>query len=151
MIDASAQQSSGAGGEYMPLRSVVAMLGILSITFTFGCGGRSSSVRASGVVEMDEIDVASFEGGRIVRLNVAESDSVRAGDTLAVLHRSELTAQVEAQVAEANRLSAQSQEVKTGPRAEDIRIARATWPRPAASSTSRRNSSPAPAPCSSRT
>src|SRR5262249_16640289 len=108
----------------MSLRSAVAILGIATVAIT-GCGSRSSSIRASGVVEMDEIDVASLEGGRSVRLTVVESDSVRAGDTLAVLQRSELIAQVQAQAAEANRVAAQSLEVKTGPRVEDIRIARA--------------------------
>lgn len=34
-----------------------------------GCGGQRPYVRASGVVEMDEIDVASLEGGRVVRLS----------------------------------------------------------------------------------
>lgn len=90
-----------------------------------GCGGRPSYVRASGVVEMDEIDVASLEGGRIVRLHANEGDSVRAGDTLAVLQRGELAAQVQAQAAQAGRAAAQSLEVKAGPRAEEVRMARA--------------------------
>ncbi len=54
-----------------------------------------------------------------------EGDAVRAGDTLAILHRGELAAQVEAQVAQAGRAAAQSSEVRSGPRAEEIRIARA--------------------------
>jgi HlyD family secretion protein len=90
-----------------------------------GCGDRSGAVRASGVMEMDEVDVASLEGGRIVRLEADEGDSVRIGDTLAVLGRGELVAQVEAQVAQAGRAAAQSQEVATGPRAEEVRRARA--------------------------
>ena len=106
-----------------PAASVL-ILGVL-LLFAPGCGGRSSHVRASGVVEMDEIDVASLEGGRIVRLAVDEGDPVRAGDTLAVLQRGELVAQVEAQIAQAGRAAAQSLEVTTGPRAEEVRIARA--------------------------
>lgn len=90
-----------------------------------GCGGQRPYVRASGVVEMDEIDVASLEGGRVVRLSADEGDSVRVGDTLAVLQRGELAAQVATQVAQAGRAAAQSLEVARGPRAEDIRIARA--------------------------
>jgi HlyD family secretion protein len=74
---------------------------------------------------MDEIDVAPLEGGRIVRMQADEGDTVRAGDTLAVLQRAELAAQVEAQVAQAGRAAAQSLEVRSGPRAEEIRIARA--------------------------
>ena len=108
-------------GECVPPRppASVLILGVLSL-FTLGCGGRSSHVRASGVVEMDEIDVASLEGGRIVRLAVDEGDPVRAGDTLAVLQRGELVAQVEAQIAQAGRAAAQSLEVTTGPRAEEL-------------------------------
>ena len=91
-----------------------------------GCGNGTSHVRASGVVEMDEVDVASLEGGRVVLLAADEGDTVRAGDTLAVLQRGELAAQVQAQAAQVGRAAAQSREVATGPRAEEIRIARAT-------------------------
>lgn len=98
---------------------------LLLVFLVPGCSDRSGSVRASGVVEMDEVDVASLEGGRIVRLLADEGDSVRFGDTLAVLGRGELVAQVEAQVAQAGRAAAQSQEVATGPRAEEVRRARA--------------------------
>jgi len=90
-----------------------------------GCSDRAGTVRASGVVEMDEVDVASLEGGRIERLLVDEGDSVQVGDTVAVLQRGELVAQVQAQIAQASRAAAQSQEVVTGPRAEEIRKARA--------------------------
>jgi len=94
--------------------------------FLAGCSDRSGSVRASGVIEMDEVDVASLEGGRIERLLADEGDSVRFGDTLAVLGRGELVAQVEAQQAQAGRATAESKEVATGPRAEEVRRARAT-------------------------
>jgi len=97
----------------------------LFLLLAAGCGGRSGHVRAGGVIEMDEIDVATLEGGRIVRVLADEGDSVRVGDTLAVLQRGELAAQVQAQVAQAGRAAAQSLEVKAGPRAEEIRIARA--------------------------
>ena len=99
-------------------------LGILCLAFA-GCRDHAGTVRASGVVEMDEVDVASLEGGRIERLRADEGDTVKAGDTLAVLERGELVAQVRAQIAQASRAAAQSQEVATGPRAEEIRKARA--------------------------
>jgi len=75
---------------------------------------------------MDEIDVASMVGGRVARITVDEGDSVRAGDTLVVLEQDEIAAQLQSQVAEAERAAAQSQEVKSGPRAQEIRMARAT-------------------------
>jgi HlyD family secretion protein len=90
-----------------------------------GCGGPRPYVRASGMVEMDEIDVASLEGGRIVRLSADEGDSVGTGDTLVVLQRGELAAQVVTQIAQAGRAAAQSLEVTAGPRSEEVRIARA--------------------------
>jgi HlyD family secretion protein len=107
-----------------PAASRLTLLAALWLSLA-GCGDRSGSVRASGVVEMDEVDVASLEGGRVVQLLADEGDSVRFGDTLAVLGRGELVAQVEAQVAQAGRAAAQSQEVATGPRAEEVRRARA--------------------------
>jgi len=82
-------------------------------------------VRGSGVVEMDEIDVASRVGGRILRIAVGEGDSVRVGDTLAVLDQGEIAEAYIAQVAEAERAEAQALEIRRGPRAEQIRVARA--------------------------
>ena len=110
----------------MSLRAIrqLVLLGFLCLSFA-GCADRSGTVRASGMVEMDEVDVASLEGGRIQRLVVEEGDSVRVGDTLAVLGRGELVAQVQAQVAQAGRAAAQSQEVVSGPRTEEIHKARA--------------------------
>ncbi len=82
-------------------------------------------VRASGMIEMDETDVASLVGGRIVRLTVQEGDTVRTGDTLAVLDQGTVTAALLQQQAELGRAAAQSQEVTAGPRAQEIALARA--------------------------
>jgi HlyD family secretion protein len=82
-------------------------------------------VRASGIIEMDEIDVSSLIGGRVTQLLVGEGDAVAVGDTLAVLDRDELEAQYRAQQAEAERAAALALEVQRGPRAEQIRMARA--------------------------
>ncbi len=91
-----------------------------------GCGGDKSRIHASGMLEMDEIDVASLVGGRVARRYVDEGATVRVGDTLAVLERDEVVAELRAQTAAANRASAQSREVSRGPRAEEIEEARAT-------------------------
>lgn len=98
----------------------------LSALIASGCGRDSRALRASGIIEMDEVDVASLVGGRITRLTVDEGDSVRAGDTLAVLERDEVAAEFQAQSAQAERAAAQSREVVTGPRAGEIRAARAS-------------------------
>src|SRR5262249_14359517 len=83
------------------------------------------AVRASGMIEMDETDVASLVGGRLVRLNVVEGDTVRAGDTLAVLDRGEVSADLLTQRAQLGRATAQSREVVTGPRRQEVVMARA--------------------------
>jgi HlyD family secretion protein len=98
---------------------------VLAVGPLSGCGGDPKTIRAGGIIEMDEIDVGSLVGGRVVRLMVDEGDSVRAGDTLVVLQRAEVSAEVSAQAAESERAAAQSQEVRSGPRAAEIRTARA--------------------------
>jgi HlyD family secretion protein len=73
---------------------------------------------------MDEVDVASLVGGRLLRLTVIEGDTVTAGDTIAVLDRGEIVAQLQAQVAEAERALAQLRDLREGPRAAEIQAAR---------------------------
>jgi HlyD family secretion protein len=92
---------------------------------TAGCSDGRHAVRASGIIEMDEVDVASLVGGRVGQLRVREGDTVRAGDTLAVLDRDEVMAELRLRAAEAERAAAQAREVVIGPRAEEIRMARA--------------------------
>jgi len=87
--------------------------------------GNGDVVKASGMIEMDETDVASHVGGRVVQLFVNEGDAVRAGDTLAILDRGELTGQVRAQHAEAQRAAAEARVVQVGPRVQEIQRARA--------------------------
>jgi HlyD family secretion protein len=64
-------------------------------------------------------------GGRIDWIAVDEGDSVRFGDTLAVLDRRELVAELEAQTAEAERARAQLLDLRAGPRRQEIEAARA--------------------------
>src|SRR5215510_5186245 len=78
-----------------------------------GCG-RDAAVRGSGTIEMDEVDVASWVGGRVERLWVSEGDTVRAGDTLAVLDRGEVRADAAAQAAEAERAAALWRDLRSG-------------------------------------
>ena len=105
-------------------RALLALVALLALPLA-GCGGDSRHVHASGMIEMDEVDVASLVGGRIALLKVDEGDTVRAGDTLAVLDRDEIAAEFEAQAAQAERAAAESREVVRGPRVEEIRTARA--------------------------
>ncbi len=88
------------------------------------CAGRPAGVVASGTVEMAEIDVASMVGGRILELRVDEGDSVHAGDTLAVLSRGEIAAELQSQSAQADRAAAQLEDLKAGPRHAELAAAR---------------------------
>lgn len=102
------------------------MMGLLVtiLAFAAGCGNRNR-IDGSGTIEMDEIDVASLVGGRVIRMAVDEGDTVQAGDTLAVLQRGELSADVETQIAQENRARAQLRDVQAGPRAAERRAAQA--------------------------
>lgn len=82
-------------------------------------------VRGSGTVEMDEVDIASMIGGRIVLLRVDEGDTVRAGDTLAVLDRGEVAAELLNQAARAQSAEAQYRDLASGARPAEVQRARA--------------------------
>ncbi len=102
---------------------IVGSIAILAM-LACGCMPRRTGIHASGTLEMDEIDVSSMVGGRVASLRVDEGDSVRAGDTLAVLDRGELIADVAAQSAQAGRAAAQLQDLRSGPRRPEIEAAR---------------------------
>jgi HlyD family secretion protein len=89
-----------------------------------GCSGGNGEIRGSGTIEMDEIDIGSLVGGRVLRLGVVEGDSVQAGDTLAVLTRGEVAAELAAQVAEAERAESQARDLQQGARPAELIIAR---------------------------
>ncbi len=89
-----------------------------------GCSGGNGEIRGSGTIEMDEIDVGSLVGGRVLRLGVVEGDSVQAGDTLAVLTRGEVAAELAAQAAQAERAQSQARDLQQGARPAELIIAR---------------------------
>ena len=102
--------------------AVIAVAAAAALALT-ACA-RSGGVRGSGTIEMDEVDVASLVGGRIARVFVNEGEAVRVGDTVAVLTRGEVVAELEAQVAQADGALAQWRDVRAGPRAAEIQAAR---------------------------
>lgn len=105
-----------------PIRGL-ALLAIASMITLAACAP-SKEIRGHGTLEIDEVDVASLVGGRVAKLYVDEGDTVRTGDTLAVLDRGELTANLEAQVAQAERASAQYRDLRSGPRTPELIAAR---------------------------
>src|SRR5262245_9786029 len=106
-----------------PRRHAASFAFVLAVAL-LGCD-RNGPVRGSGTIEMDEIDVASWVGGRVARLWVAEGDTVQAGDTLAVLDRDEVRADAEAQAAEAERAAALARDLQSGPRRSELQAAQA--------------------------
>ena len=108
----------------VPRHAATLLLLVAAALLPAGCARESGAIRGSGTIEMDEIDVASLVGGRLLRLAVVEGDSVRAGDTLAVLDRGEIAAQLEAQAAEAERAQSQARDLQQGARPAELVIAR---------------------------
>jgi len=88
---------------------VAALTLVAAFAALVGCGHHDASlVTGSGMIEMDEVDVASQITGRILELRVDEGDSVGAGEVLAVLEQGQVvggsgvgTAEAELQAAEA--------------------------------------------------
>lgn len=97
----------------------------LLVSALTGCSSKDPGIRGSGTVELNEVDIASLVGGRVLRVRVDEGDSVRAGDTLVVLGQGEVTAGVMEQEAEAARAGALAMDQEMGPRVEERSAAKA--------------------------
>ena len=97
---------------------------VLGVVVLAGCSRDGGAIRGSGTIEMDEVDVASLVGGRLLRLTVIEGDTVAIGDTIAVLDRGEISADVAAQTAQAERAQAQARDLQSGSRPAELVIAR---------------------------
>lgn len=88
-------------------------------------GDDNSAIVATGTLEAVEVDVGPLAPGRVVRVLVKEGDSVRAGDTLAILSQPTSQATVEKSRAEVEASRANLSDVQSGPRAAEIRRAQA--------------------------
>jgi HlyD family secretion protein len=77
-------------------------------------------IRATGTLEIVEVDVAPTVTGRVVRMLVDEGAAVRAGDTLAVLTQPTLTADIAQRSARVSAASAAANEAVRGPRQAEI-------------------------------
>jgi HlyD family secretion protein len=108
----------------MPPRRL-ACAALLTLLTLASCSRDKATIRGSGTIEMDEIDVSSLVGGRVIALRVLEGDTVRAGDTLAVLDRGEVAAELTAQIARSQSASAQYRDLQSGARPAEVLAARA--------------------------
>ncbi len=96
----------------------------VALLLAAGCSRDGGMIRGSGTIEMDEVDVASLVGGRLLRIAVVEGDTVSAGDTLAVLDRGEIAAELAAQTAQTERAQSQARDLQQGARPAELIIAR---------------------------
>jgi HlyD family secretion protein len=116
-----ARQDRGHSGRGRALRVAAALLFVMLA----GACGRNGAIRGSGTIELDEVDVASLVGGRVLELNADEGDTVKAGDTLAVLSRGEVSAELQAQLAQMQRADAQARDLAAGSRPAEVLVAQA--------------------------
>ncbi|MBC7841151.1 MAG: biotin/lipoyl-binding protein, partial [Gemmatimonadaceae bacterium] len=63
---------------------------LLASLATMSCGNADAHVDATGTVEFTNVDVAPIQTARLLRLDVAEGQTVHVGDTIAVLNSSAL-------------------------------------------------------------
>ncbi len=75
------------------LRSTI-FLDAVPLLLVVACTSTGNSLQVSGTVEIREIRVASLAAGRVARLLKDEGDTVRRGDTIAVLEQPGLAAQI---------------------------------------------------------
>src|SRR5438874_11828066 len=98
-------------------------LGILLVS---ACSrAEHDSVVAPGTLEAVEVDVSPLTPGRVIRVLVHEGDSVRVGDTLAILTQPTSQAVIEQSRAQVEATRANLSEAQNGPRAAEIRRAEA--------------------------
>jgi HlyD family secretion protein len=101
---------------------VVACLGVILLVWS---QHRHEALKVSGLIEADEIRLGSRVGGRVLRVLAVEGQRVKADEVLVELAPYDLLerrAQAKATVAE---LSAKLDELKHGPRAQEIAAAEA--------------------------
>ncbi len=91
-----------------------------------GCRGAADAAqRFPGTIEVNESDAAPLLGGRIVALRVEEGDTVRIGDTLAILTQSQAPAAVEERRARLAAAQSRLADLRRGSRSAELDRARA--------------------------
>ena len=77
-----------------------------------GCTGSSNTLTVAGTVEIREVRLSPLTSGRLQRLLKDEGDSVRAGDTVAVLDQPGLSSLIEQRRALAEAASTRTAEIR---------------------------------------
>jgi membrane fusion protein YbhG len=89
------------------------------------CHRSDGAVRATGTVEVREMEVTPQVPARVVRVLTDEGESVRAGDTLVLLTQSTTRADIAGQEARVRAAEASLREALAGPRRSEIQRAEA--------------------------
>jgi len=93
----------------------------LASAVLFGaCQPNTNSSAVSGTIEVDEVHVASRYGGRVEKIHVNEGQTLTNGQLIAELDAAELQARLRL-------AAAQLEELKAGPRSQEITAAKAEW------------------------
>lgn len=80
----------------------------------------TSSLNATGTIEIQEVDISSKLSGYISKLLVEESDQVKEGELLAVIDRPDLSARLDANKASQEQAKALLEDIRKGARTEEI-------------------------------
>lgn len=108
-----------------PHRSAILLLA-LTLTTANACRRAETVGRTfPGTIELDESDAAPLVGGRILTVRVNEGDSVRLGDTLAVLTQSQIPANLEDRRARLAAAESRLADLRRGSRPAEIARAEA--------------------------
>jgi membrane fusion protein YbhG len=86
-------------------------LTLLPCVLASACHSTSSTLKVAGTVEIRDVRVSSLAAGRVVRLLKDEGDSVRRGDTIAVLEQPGLSALIGQRSAQAQAAQRRTAEV----------------------------------------
>jgi HlyD family secretion protein len=97
---------------------------IFPLLLALACGG-DDGITATGTIEVEEVDLAPTQLARLVALRADEGDSVRAGDTLAILTQATLPADIAGREARLAGARAVLAEAVRGPRPAEIEQAEA--------------------------
>lgn len=87
------------------------LLSIAATALALACGGAGDSLTVAGTIEIREVLLSPLTSGRLVRLLKDEGDTVRAGDTVAVLEQPGLGALIAQRRAQAEAAAARTAEV----------------------------------------
>jgi HlyD family secretion protein len=102
-------------------RRLLILAAVLTFNFlTTSCERGPGPDFVSGMIQTDEVRVASRYGGRVEKLFVEEGDSLKPGQLIAALGAGELQAR-------RDRVAAQLAELEAGPRKEELAAAKAEW------------------------